>query len=136
MKGNIHMARPLLSHIDLRVRDRVRSKAFYDALLGDLGFIRRDSEQWTSYFDGANAAPGPSDFEWFGFTEDASPVPNSNRIAFVATSNDEVDRVADVLRRIGARNLEGPNYDEGPGYYAVFFEDPDGHRLEVCCRTR
>ncbi len=130
------MARPLLSHIDLRVRDRVRSKAFYDALLGDLGFIRREASNGRHTLTVPTPLRGPSDFEWFGFTEDASPVPNSNRIAFVATSNDEVDRVADVLRRIGARNLEGPNYDEGPGYYAVFFEDPDGHRLEVCCRTR
>ncbi len=130
------MPRPLLSHIDLRVRDRARSTAFYDALLGELGFIRRDSEQWTSYYDGANVTPSPADFEWFGFTEDAAPVPSSNRIAFVATSNDEVDRVADVLRRIGAGKLDGPNYDEGPGYYAVFFEDPDGHPLEVCCRTQ
>ncbi|MBC5800623.1 MAG: VOC family protein [Candidatus Eremiobacteraeota bacterium] len=130
------MSRPLLSHIDLRVRDRARSTAFYDALLGALGFVRRDGDEWTSYYDGANAVPGPADFEWFGFTEDPSPVPNSNRVAFVATSNDEVDRVADVLSRSGAGDLEGPNYDEGPGYYAVFFEDPDGHRLEVCCRTR
>jgi len=57
------MPRPLLSHIDLRVRDRSRSTAFYDALLGSLGFRRRDGEQWTSYYDGANEAPGPADFE-------------------------------------------------------------------------
>jgi len=130
------MARPLLSHVDVRVRDRARSKAFYDALLGALGFIRRDSEQWTSYYDGGNQAPGPADFEWFGFTEDASAMPNSNRTAFVATSNEDVDRIAEVLRRIGANDVDGPNYDEGPGYYAVFFVDPDGHRLEVCCRTQ
>ncbi len=130
------MSRPLLSHVDLRVRDRTRSTHFYDGLFGALGFIRRDSEQWTSYYDGSKAAPGAADFEWFGFTEDASPSPNSNRIAFVATANEEVDRVAGVLRQIGAAAVEGPNYDEGPGYYAVFFEDPDGHRLEVCCRTQ
>ena len=130
------MARPLLSHIDLRVRDRARSIEFYDAFLGMLGFGRRDGEDWTSYFDQGIQSPGPADFEWFGFTEDASAAANSTRIAFVATSNEEVDRLADVLRRIGARDIDGPNYDEGPGYYAVFFEDPDGNRLEVCCRTR
>ncbi len=130
------MPRPLLSHIDLRVRDRSRSTAFYDSLLAALGFERRDTEEWTSYYDAARDAPGPADFEWFGFAENPSPMPNSNRVAFVAISNDQIDRVAEVLRRIGAYNLDGPNYDEGPGYYAVFFEDPDGHRLEVCCRTQ
>ncbi|MDQ6932495.1 MAG: VOC family protein [Candidatus Eremiobacteraeota bacterium] len=130
------MVRPLLSHVDLRVRDRARSIAFYDELLGALGFVRRDSEDWTSYFDGANTSPSPENFEWFGFTEHASAKPNTNRIAFVATSNEEVDRVADFLHRVGAHDVDGPNYDEGPGYYAIFFEDPDGHQLEVCCRTR
>ncbi len=130
------MALPLLSHIDLRVRDRARSIAFYDPLLGALGFTRADGEEWTSYYDSANPTPGPADFEWFGFTEDPSAKPNSNRIAFVATSNDQIDRIAEALPRIGALEIEGPNYDEGPGYYALFFADPDGHKLEVCCRTR
>ncbi|MBV8727461.1 MAG: VOC family protein, partial [Candidatus Eremiobacteraeota bacterium] len=78
---------------------------------------------------------GPADFEWLGFTEDVNASPNKNRIAFVATSNDDVEHVAAILREIGA-DVEGPNYDEGPGYYAVFFADPDGNLLEVCCRTQ
>ncbi len=129
------MPRPLLSHVDVRVRDRARSAAFYDALLGTLGFTRRDGETWTSYYDVSNDELGPSDFEWFGFIEDPGAMPNSNRIAFVAISNDEVDRVAGIVRHAGGGNVDGPNYDEGPGYYAVFFDDPDGHPLEVCCRT-
>ena len=47
----------------------------------------------------------------------------------------EVDRLAEIVVRAGARNVEGPGYDEGPGYYAVFFEDPSGNRLEICHRT-
>ena len=33
-------------------------------------------------------------------------------------------------------NLEGPEVcaDYSPGYYAFFFEDPDGNKLEICCR--
>ena len=38
------------------------------------------------------------------------------------------------LRHAGGRNIEGPGYDEGPGYYAVFFEDPCRNRLEICHR--
>ncbi|MGC4098373.1 MAG: hypothetical protein QM706_14760 [Nitrospira sp.] len=37
-------------------------------------------------------------------------------------TNHDVDRLADVAVKAGARNVEGPGYDEGPGYYAVFFE--------------
>jgi len=118
------MGRPLLSHIDLRVRDRARSSEFYDAFLGILGFGRRDGEDWTSYYDLAIQAPGPADFEWFGFTEDASATANSTRIAFVATSTEEVDRVADVLRRIGARDIDGPNYERAPVITRYFLKTP------------
>jgi catechol 2,3-dioxygenase-like lactoylglutathione lyase family enzyme len=126
--------RPLLSHIDMRVRDRARSIVFYDALLGALEFTRGDSTNWTSYFDASTNASLPADYEWFGFTQDLEAVPNTNRIAFAALSIESVDRVAAILSNIGASEIEGPNYDEGPTYYAIFFTDPDGHHLEVCCR--
>ena len=51
-----------------------------------------------------------------------------------AESASEVDRVAEVARQAGARNIEVPMQYER-GYYAVFFEDPCGNRLEVCYRT-
>jgi hypothetical protein len=40
-----------------------------------------------------------------------------------------------VLTKIGARNIEGPSQEGSEGYYAVFFEDPAGNRLEVCYRS-
>jgi hypothetical protein len=46
--------------------------------------------------------------------------------------------VAALVRKIGGQNLEGPEIcaEYSPGYYAVFFEDPDGNKLEVCCREQ
>ena len=73
--------------------------------------------------------------EFFGVTESPQHVANESRIAFWADSTAEVDRLADLVVRAGARNVEGPDYHEGPGYYAVFFEDPSGNRLEICNRT-
>ena len=72
---------------------------------------------------------------FFGVTESAGHVANENRIAFWAETDAEVDRVAEVARLAGARNLEGP-LAHAPGYYAVFFEDPCGNRFEVCCRKK
>ena len=45
--------------------------------------------------------------------------------------------LADSPSEVGlaARNVEGPGYHEGPGYYAVFFEGPSDNRLEICHRT-
>ena len=122
--------RLVLSHVDLRVRDRVRAAAFYGTILGSLGHTRRPTEDWTTY---APAAEAEGIGDWFGFTEDPAMTPNATRIAFAAASCEDVDRVTTVLLEIGAKNIEGPDYDYGPEYYAVFFDDPDGNKLEVCC---
>jgi predicted enzyme related to lactoylglutathione lyase len=118
-------------HIDLRVPDLGRVSAFYEALLPALGFARRaDVEGWLQ-FEAADGAVS----EFFGVTESTAHVPNENRVAFWAESAADVDRVAKVAAQAGARNVEGP-MDYEPGYYAVFFEDPCGNRLEVCHRRR
>jgi hypothetical protein len=37
-----------------------------------------------------------------------------------------------VLEAAGAQEISGPNWmPYGPDYYAVFFTDPSGNRLEV-----
>jgi predicted enzyme related to lactoylglutathione lyase len=118
-------------HIDLRVPQLAEVTAFYETLLPTLGFTRRaDVEGWLQ-FESADGAVG----EFFGVTESSAHVPNENRVAFWAESVADVDRVAKVAARAGARNIEGP-MDYEPGYYAAFFEDPCGNRLEVCHRLR
>jgi catechol 2,3-dioxygenase-like lactoylglutathione lyase family enzyme len=119
------------SHVDVRVRDRERADRFYSALLAELGLILESrGATWTSFVH-ADATGG----EWFAFTEDPAMAPGPARIAFAAESRDEVDRVARLLAAIGAHAIDGPGEAYGPNYYAVFFEDPDGNKLEVCCVT-
>lgn len=69
-------------------------------------------------------------------TESGSHVANESRIAFRAGSIEEVDRLADIAVRAGAQQVEGPMFYDDDAYYAVFFEDPSGNRLEMCCRER
>ena len=119
-------------HIDLRVRSLAEARLFYEALLPALGFTRDVGiESWLQ-FEVAGAASAP---EFFGVTESSQHVANECRIAFWADSTSEVDRLAEIIVRAGARNVEGPGYHEGPGYYAVFFEDPSANRLEICHRS-
>jgi catechol 2,3-dioxygenase-like lactoylglutathione lyase family enzyme len=118
-------------HIDLRVPRLAEVVAFYETLLPSLGFSRKMAiEGWLQFQAAGNVAT-----EFFGITESPSHVPNENRIAFRVESPADVDRVAEIAARVGARNIEGP-MDYAPGYYAVFFEDPSGNRLEVCHRLR
>lgn len=121
----------ILDHVDLRVRDMARAAPFYRQLLPRLGFtVRVDIPGWIQ-FEVRGREPG----EFFGVTEDAAHIPNRTRIAFWAASKQRVDELAELVRELGARNVDGPSF-EGPIHYAVFFDDPSGNALEICHRTQ
>jgi catechol 2,3-dioxygenase-like lactoylglutathione lyase family enzyme len=130
---NHGMSTRLFDHIDLRVKNRESAQRFYSKILPAIGFrVDKSGEKW-----GLFEADGSIAVAFFGFTEEADHQPNGNRIAFWAPSREGVDKVAEVLRDAGATNIEGPEVcvEYSPGYYAVFFEDPDGNKLEVCHRA-
>jgi predicted enzyme related to lactoylglutathione lyase len=124
------------SHIDLRVRSFANVTEFYRNLLPELGFTSwwENEGEWR----GAAARDSFPGKPFFGFTQDPGHQPNGTRIAFWVNSREQVDRIAQVVQRAGGRNVEGPavNPEYSEDYYAVFFEDPDGNRLEVLHRTR
>lgn len=118
-------------HIDMRVSDMTLAQPFYERLLPLLGFTRDDSgEGWLQRMSGDSEEAA----EFFGVIESKGHRPNENRVAFWASTVAEVDRLSTHLDDIGARNVEGPGWED-PHYYAVFFEDPDGNRLEIVHRT-
>jgi len=119
-------------HIDLRVSDIAAALDFYDQLLPELGFTERyHGEEWKVW---ATTEPLPST-AFFGITEERDHAPNSNRIAFWVATEAEVDRITEIARRAGAADVSGPKQmPYSPGYYASFFADPSGNRLEVYVR--
>ena len=128
----MRMSRRLFDHIDLRVTNRAAAQKFYAKVLPAIGFrVDKSGVEW-----GLFEAEGGKSVDFFGFTEEADHQPNGTRIAFWAESREAVDKVAEIIRESGGRNIEGPELcrEYSPGYYAVFFEDPDGNKLEVCFR--
>ena len=125
----------LYDHLDLRVRSIAGTKPFYDALLPAMGFskIGGDGESVTYYHES-----GDRSLPFFGIIEDPSHAPNGTRTALAARDRNDVDRLASIARENGAREFEAARICEeySPSYYAAFFEDPEGNKFEVCCRTR
>ncbi|HEY6420333.1 MAG TPA: VOC family protein [Candidatus Binataceae bacterium] len=131
--------RGTVSHVDLTVTDFARAVPFYDRLLTYLGFRKSgkgvDPVWYRRYDDGGSfsialvlARPGSRDKQHDRYA------PGLHHLAFRADSRDEVDRLHDLLREIGATVLDPPadfsDQGYGTGYYAVFFADPDGVKLE------
>ena len=111
------------------------ARKFYGKFLPQLGFVReRPGKDFHAFY----SAGGDKPSEFFAFDEDKNHRPNGTRIAFWADTRKEVDHLAKLVREAGGKNLEGPEIckDYSPGYYAFFFEDPDGNKLEICCRER
>ena len=130
---SLQMKTRRFDHIDLRVTDMETAKKFYRKLLPQLGFVKeKPSKKFYIFY----SAGGDKPSEFFGFTEDKNHQANGTRIAFWADTREKVDRLAKLVRDAGGKTLEGPEIcaEYSPGYYAFFFEDPDGNKLEICCR--
>lgn len=123
----------IFDHVDLRVRDLGVVKPFYDKLLRAFGFrATPGSEGTVVYLRIKNGAVR----EALAVIADPDHTPNRTRLAFAAESNAEVDRLTAIAQTAGARALEpaGDCPEIAPRYYASFFEDPEGNRLEIVCR--
>lgn len=123
----------LFDHVDMRVRDLARTRPLYDALLPAMGYTKANADEESVGYhlpDETGAEP----FIWV--IEHSGHRPGATRIAFAASDRSEVDRLAAVARAAGARGFEAPALvtDYGPNYYAAFFEDAEGNKLEICCR--
>lgn len=130
--------RGLINHIDLTVLDPDRSLAFYEAVLGYMGYRRVTSHERGYDFDregsdGLFTSVGIMRAEGKGRTRRHDRYsPGLHHLAFTAESRSDVDAFHRLLLDIGAEVLDPPAaYPQyGAGYYAVFFADPDGIKLE------
>jgi|HubBroStandDraft_5_1064220.scaffolds.fasta_scaffold10820_4 catechol 2,3-dioxygenase-like lactoylglutathione lyase family enzyme len=129
----ITRASMLYDHVDLRVSDITKTRNLYDTLLPALGCtdLQEDSNSICYYAPGFDRKR-----PFFGIIAEAQHRPNESRIAFRATSIEDVDRLAGLAKQAGALAYEAPHVcDEyTPFYYAAFFEDADGNKLEICYR--
>ncbi len=119
-----------IDHLAIRVSDYEKSKAFYGRLFTFLGFEISDE-----YDDAIGWTNGKTRF-WIG-RADAGGRKHKHRAgnvgfhhyAFQLRSRKDVDALQEFLHEIGAAIVDPADeyYDD---YYAVFFLDPDGLKLE------
>lgn len=119
-----------IDHLVIRVSDFDKSKAFYGTLFAFLGFKVLDE-----YEDAIGWTNGKTRF-WIG-PADAKGLKHKYRIgdvgfhhyAFELRSRKDVDALQAFLEQEGVRIVD-PAAEYYDDYYAVFFVDPDGMKLE------
>jgi catechol 2,3-dioxygenase-like lactoylglutathione lyase family enzyme len=122
-----------MAHVILTVSQWEKARAFYGELLPFLGLQKVYDGNNFLYHVGGRTALGiqrcAAEHEGAPFVQNRIGL---HHLCFRARSREDVDKVADKLRAMGATIDRGPmEGDWAPGYYFFVFEDPDGIRLEV-----
>jgi len=119
----------MLHHLSFGVRDLQVAGAFYDAVLGALGY-RRVFEDDTAIGYGVE---DDKDLLCLKLRPGVRPPGAGFHLAFAAVSRPEVDAFYAAGMRLGGVDNGPPGLrpDYGQYYYATFMIDPDGHHIEA-----
>jgi catechol 2,3-dioxygenase-like lactoylglutathione lyase family enzyme len=110
--------------------DLPRAAAFYDALLGELGAKRyMESDRFIAW---AVNPQQPAFGVCLPYDGRPASVGNGTMIAIAVDSTAKVDTLYRRALELGGKD-EGPAGPRGQGFYAGYFRDPDGNKLNVFC---
>lgn len=139
---------PVIDHLQITVKDLQKAEIFYDQLMPLLGFdINQKSKgrvpahefDVMEYVHPKLIIGFNSPREAFKNDEVHRRKPGAiHHLAFKASSKEEVDELYPQIRDIGAYIVDPPKYypQHGEKYYALFFKDLDGIKLEIVFEER
>jgi len=121
-----------IHHIDITVRDPERALRFYDFVLPLMGFRRIEDAAEGPLWAGAQVEVGLQTARADSTTAHDRRSPGLHHLAFTAPTRESVDGLYEKLQAADVPIFDPPaDYPEyAPGYYAVFFADPDDIKLE------
>jgi catechol 2,3-dioxygenase-like lactoylglutathione lyase family enzyme len=118
----------MIGYVTLGTSDLARAAKFYDAIAAEMGTGRMMD------FDTFIAWGTPGGGAGIGLTKpfDGNPasVGNGVMVALEAKDKDQVQRLYDLALAHGGSD-EGAPGPRGEGFYAGYFRDPDGNKLNA-----
>ena len=124
----------MIGYVTLGTNDRARSAQFYDALCGELGVGRMmETEQFIAWGKpGGGAGIGLT----APYDGKAATVGNGVMVALEASDRDQVQRLYDIALAHGGTDEGEPGPrgepdENGMVFYAAYFRDPDGNKLNA-----
>ncbi len=118
----------MFDHVQIKVKDLVASRPFYEAVLGTLDYH-------VVFEDDGVVGFGTSVHDMFEIRQASENVPMSvsTHVAFVAKSEKAVHAFHKTAVKLGAQDNGAPKLrpEYEPGYFAAFIVDPNGHNLEA-----
>lgn len=122
----------MIGYVTLGTNDRERGARFYDAICGELGVGRMmENDTFIAWgIPGGGAGIGLT----APFDGNAATVGNGVMVALDAKDEAQVQRIHEIALANGG-TCEGPPGPRGEGFYAAYFRDPDGNKLNAFIMT-
>ena len=119
----------MIGYVTLGTNNKKKAEKFYDELLKEIGGTRfMETEQFTAY----SSSPGKPGI---GITKpfDGKPatVGNGTMVALEVDSPQKVDAFYKKAVSLGAKDEGKPGPRGESGFYAAYFRDLDGNKLNV-----
>ena len=118
----------MIGYVTVGTNDLERSAKFYDALAAEMGTARM--MEFDSFIAWGTAGGGAGIAATKPYDGNAASVGNGTMVAFEAKDNDQVHRLYDIALANGGSD-EGAPGPRGDGFYAGYFRDPDGNKLNA-----
>lgn len=119
----------MIGYTSLGTNDLKRSAAFYDALLAELGGQRL--MEFDDFIVWSGQPAGAAFSVHLPYDGKLATVGNGVMIALSASSRAQVDAVYRKAIELGAADEGKPGQRADNGFYAAYFRDPDGNKLNV-----
>lgn len=123
----------MIGYVTLGTNDLPRAAAFYDELLGLLGAKRFMEEETFIAWSADPNQPGLAATK--PFNGEPATAGNGTMVALAVDSKEMVHTVYDKAIELGAKD-EGPAGPRGDYFYAGYFRDLDGNKLNVFWATQ
>ena len=121
----------MIGYITLGTNDLERATAFYDTLLAEIGAGRfMESDTFVAW---ATSPTAPALSLTKPFDGNAATVGNGVMVALAVDSNDKVDAIHKKALELGGTNEGDPGPRAIEGFYAGYFRDLDGNKLNAFC---
>ena len=118
----------MIGYVTLGTNDLARAARFYDAIAAEMGVGRMmDYETFIAWGkpDGGAGVGLTKPFDG-----NAASVGNGVMVALQASDRAQVGRIYEIALAHGGTD-EGPPGERSPGFYAGYFRDPDGNKLNA-----
>ena len=123
----------MIGYVTLGTNDMETSAKFYDALLAELGASR--FMEMETFIAWAVNPQAPALSITKPFDGNSATSGNGTMIALAVDSTDKVDAIYKKALELGAKD-EGAAGPRGDTFYAGYFRDLDGNKLNVFCMTQ